>query len=59
MEYKPYGENLYYYDVNSLYPYAALQTMPGILAHKLEYSNFNPNLNDLFGFFYCDVYTPS
>jgi hypothetical protein len=56
--YKPYGENLFYYDVNSLYPYAALQTMPGILAHKLEYSNFNPDINDLFGFFYCDVYTP-
>ena len=28
--YKPYGENLYYYDVNSLYPYAALNSMPGV-----------------------------
>jgi hypothetical protein len=28
--YKPYGENLYYYDVNSLYPYTALNDMPGV-----------------------------
>lgn len=28
--YKPYGENIYYYDVNSLYPYVALQGMPGL-----------------------------
>jgi len=27
--YKPYGKDLYYYDVNSLYPYVALQDMPG------------------------------
>lgn len=26
--YKKYGENLYYYDVNSLYPYAMLKDMP-------------------------------
>lgn len=28
--YKPYGSNLYYYDVNSLYPFAALNDMPGL-----------------------------
>lgn len=28
--YKPYGENLTYLDVNSLYPFAALNPMPGI-----------------------------
>ena len=28
--YKPYGEALYYYDVNSLYPYVALNDMPGL-----------------------------
>lgn len=27
--YKPYGEDLFYYDVNSLYPSAALNPMPG------------------------------
>jgi hypothetical protein len=33
--YKPYGEELYYYDVNSLYPFAMLNPMP----HDL----INPN----------------
>ena len=28
--YKPYGESLYYYDVNSLYSFAALASMPGL-----------------------------
>lgn len=28
--YEPCGYNLYYYDVNSLYPYVALQDMPGL-----------------------------
>lgn len=32
--YKPYGEKLYYYDVNSLYPYVALQDLPGTQCHK-------------------------
>lgn len=27
--YKPYGENLFYYDVNSLYPFVALNPMCG------------------------------
>lgn len=27
--YKPYGKSLYYYDVNSLYPYAMTKPMPG------------------------------
>ena len=39
--YKPYGENLYYYDVNSLYPYVALNDMPGLECNKLEYININ------------------
>ncbi len=28
--YRPYGENLFYYDVNSLYPFASLNDMPGL-----------------------------
>ena len=28
--YRPYGEDLYYYDVNSLYPFAALNVMLGL-----------------------------
>ena len=55
--YKPYGKNLYYYDVNSLYPYVALNDMPGLECHKLEYININKDIdiNELFGFFYCDI----
>src|SRR6202011_5620956 len=28
--FKPYGKNLYYYDINSLYPHVALKNMPGL-----------------------------
>lgn len=28
--YRPYGENLFYYDINSMYPKAALNPMPGV-----------------------------
>jgi len=35
--YKPCGYNLYYYDVNSLYPYLALQDMPDLECCKIEY----------------------
>jgi hypothetical protein len=52
--YKPFGKNLYYYDVNSLYPFAALNDMPGLSCRKLLLSH-NDNIQDLFGFFYCIV----
>ena len=62
--YKPYGKNLYYYDVNSLYPYSALNSIPGNICTYTEYFNFkegdslgHTNLNDLFGFFYCEIET--
>jgi hypothetical protein len=35
--YKPCGYNLYYYDVNSLYPYVGLQAMPDLECSKIEY----------------------
>lgn len=57
--YKPYGEDLFYYDVNSLYPFVALQDMPGTSGYKFHYYNYKPNLNELFGFFYCHVHTPT
>ena len=56
--YKPCGYNLYYYDVNSLYPYVALQDMPGLVCSKLLYYTKDCNINDLFGFFYCYVESP-
>ncbi|EFQ24845.1 DNA polymerase (mitochondrion) [Colletotrichum graminicola M1.001] len=56
--YKPTGNNLYYYDVNSLYPYVALFDMPGTkLTSYVKYTKDDAyNLHDLFGFFKCEVY---
>lgn len=51
--YKPYDENLYYYDVNSLYPYASLNSMPGPNCTYIEMSNINIDI--LFGFYYCEI----
>ena len=56
--YKPYRENLYYYDVNSLYPCVSLNDMVGLECHKQEYINKKANLNELLGFFYCDIEAP-
>nr|YP_009379212.1 DNA polymerase type B2 [Leptogium hirsutum]ARQ27106.1 DNA polymerase type B2 [Leptogium hirsutum] len=56
--YKPYGENLYYYDVNSLYPYVALNCMPG--NNCIFENDINMLLKDMlsaFGFFYCSIKT--
>ena len=54
--YRPYGEDLYYYDVNSLYPYAALNPMPGV--NCVFEKNINMSIQDMvnvFGFFYCRI----
>jgi len=56
--YIPYGENLYYYDVNSLYPYV-MKTfpMPGgkaVWKRNLE----GEELNNIFGFIEAYVETP-
>ena len=55
--YKPYGKNLNYYDVNSLYPYSALNAMPGLECSYIENIDLNINeyINDMFGFYYCKV----
>lgn len=56
--YKPYGENLFYYDVNSLYPYAALNAMPGRVCVYDNKINLPVNeMLDIFGFFYCHIKT--
>ena len=56
--YRPYGENLYYYDVNSLYPYAALNPMPGCKCIFEDSINSNlQNIPNIFGFFYCSIKT--
>lgn len=59
--YRGYGENLYYYDVNSLYPHAAMNDMIGNLLTYIETHTEEECLDiekdKLFGFFYCDVKT--
>jgi hypothetical protein len=56
-----YGENLYYYDVNSLYPFASLNPMPGNLCSYIEAHGDNEFLDikkdNLFGYFNCHVKT--
>lgn len=56
--YKPYGEKLYYYDVNSLYPYVSLQDLPGIECYKENFINVNKSIEGLFGFYYCSIESP-
>ena len=54
--YKPHGKNLYYYDVNSLYPYSSLNPMPGCdCVYTDNINKYLGELEDLFGFFYCKI----
>ena len=58
--YRPKGENLKYYDVNSLYPFASYSDMPGLNAEYVHYFEEGIELdNSLFGFFYCKIKTYS
>jgi hypothetical protein len=57
--YRPYEKNLFYYDVNSLYPFVALNDMPGLVCDKLIYYNHITDIEELFGFFYCKIEAPS
>jgi len=41
-----------------LYPYVALQDMPGISCDKLDYYSAKMHVEKLFGFFYCDAISP-
>lgn len=52
--YKAYGENIHYYDVNSLYPYAMLNDMPYDLINNRKIDLKNRSLNSFFGF--CKAY---
>jgi len=54
--YRPVGENLYYYDVNSLYPYSCLNDLTGCEA--TYYQVINEDINNLFGFFEVEVEAP-
>ena len=57
--YRPYGENLYYYVINSQYPHASLKPMPGLKCKILSKIDKDlKDLKDLFGFYYCEIYAP-
>ena len=58
--YKGYGENLYYYDVNSLYPFNMMKPMPHKIMkfHKSIDINLKDNTN-LFGLFEAECYVPN
>ncbi len=53
--YKKYGENLHYYDVNSLYPFAQSGPMP---FECLGYRDSIPSLDTFFGFVEAIVIVP-
>ena len=61
--YKPFGtqrnENLYYYDVNSLYPFVAIQDMPRLNCAKLTFIKQDIIIDNFFGFFYWKIEAPS
>lgn len=48
-------KRVYYYDVNSLYPAASLNDMPGLDCVYFENVKGILELKDLFGYFYCNV----
>lgn len=56
--YKLYGENLYYYDINSLYPHVMLQDMP---LHHIKYHNnlSEYNFASFFGFCLAEIECPT
>nr|YP_008475230.1 hypothetical protein [Candida corydali]AGS44529.1 hypothetical protein [Candida corydali] len=64
--YKPYGENLNYYDINSFYPYSALNPMPSRYYKYISYINGIDittikdvfNFDNHLGFFYASVEAP-
>jgi hypothetical protein len=57
--YKAYGENVHYYEVNSLYPSAMLNPMPYNLVTPNLLDLSNRNLDSFFGFVKAEIYCPS
>ena len=57
--YKAYGENLHYYDVCSLYPFAMCKPIPlDIIKHHKDMNYMLKADSELFGFFQCEVEVP-
>ena len=55
--YMAYGENVHYYDVNSLYPFAMLNPMPHELINIIKDMS-NIKLTDFFGYCLAEIYCP-
>ena len=51
----PKGKKVFYYDVNSLYPAASLNDMPGLNCVYFENVKEKLELQNLFGFLYCNI----
>lgn len=49
-----HAKNVYYYDVNSLYPYVMKKEMP----YEIEYISYGEDLNNIFGFVEAIVECP-
>ena len=57
--YKAYGENVHYYDVNSLYPSAMMNPMPYDLVTPNLIDLSNRSLDSFFGFVKAEIYCPT
>jgi DNA polymerase type B, organellar and viral len=55
--FKAYAKKLFYYDINSLYPFAMLKPMPHEMI-KFHNNMSNIKLSEFFGFCLCEVTTP-
>ncbi|KAI5980362.1 mitochondrion dnapol [Pisolithus orientalis] len=56
--FKPYGKNLFYYDVNSLYPKVALNNMGGVKAKYIKSFSYKGLIIDnIFGIFKAKIKT--
>ena len=59
--YKPFGKNLFFYDINSSYPYSMTQYLPSgdPIYHSSNFFNSKKfNITKFFGFLNVDVYVP-
>jgi len=56
--YKAFGELVRYYDVNSLYPYAMLNSMPHDLVNPNLINLSNRTLDSFFGFAEVEIFCP-
>jgi hypothetical protein len=55
---KRYGKNLFYYDVNSLYPWGSLNSLCGVNAECVDFVIPVRGIsNNMFGSYYCNIKT--